>query len=72
MSELLEILYHAFGSPCGIAVQVSDVKNAMAKFYKARKEAGDPDLMTLKIHVSPFLPEEELWITNGKPVSEAV
>lgn len=70
-SALIEILYSALHSPLGLVVTVSDVKLAQQNFYKARKAAMDPELDILKIRVSPFLPEEELWITNGKERNRA-
>lgn len=66
MSPLLELLYQAYHSPLGIVVACNDAKLVQQKLYKARTEAKDPDLMQLQVRISPFLPEEELWIVNAK------
>lgn len=61
----LELLYQALASPIGIVVRTSNFSLCQQRFYRARREAGDPALDCLQLRRSPFAPEGEIWIVKG-------
>lgn len=64
--QLRAILYQALGEPIGLLVQCSDWARARQAFYRARAEAGDPDLASLQFRHSPGLDGGNLIIINQK------
>lgn len=66
MEKELALLYEALGKDLGMIVQTSNVQLCLQRFYKARRESGDPELMTLQFRRSPKAPHTELWIVKGK------
>jgi hypothetical protein len=61
----LEFLYDALHSEHGIVIAVSDIVRGKQALYRARADAKDPALDTLKISVSPIAPDTELWIRKN-------
>jgi len=65
MTNDLEILYTALGSPIGIECEAPDVAFAIQKLYKARRDAQDPDLDCLQFRRCPHAPDSKVWIVKG-------
>lgn len=65
LSTEVELLYHAMGTPLGIAVQVSDFTNGQSRLYRARNETGDPELSRLQIRRSLAGEDNVIWIVKG-------
>lgn len=67
----LEYWYNALRSQSGVCVPIQgDITIAKAKLYRARKEAMDPNLMTLSITDSPTA-SDELWIVHSSKGPES-
>lgn len=62
--QLIEFLYQAAASPCGIAIATNDPADARLALYQQRTSLGDPALAVLKFSPSPTAPDQELWITK--------
>jgi len=62
----LEAWYEALASKLGIVISVDDPQLFIQRMYKARKEAGDPQLDGLSILASPINPAEIWVLKNGK------
>ena len=67
LAEETALLYQALGSALGLVVQVEDFDLARSRLYKARQEAGDPDLDVIQLRRSPFT-ENEIWIVRSAPI----
>lgn len=65
LSDELELLYTALGTPLGIAIKVSDYANAQSRLYRARAESGDPDLDRLQLRKSLADEANVIWIVKG-------
>lgn len=62
----LDILYEALhAGDFGLSVLTSDPERAKQAFYKARREAFDPDLSCLQFRTSPTNPSGAIWIVRG-------
>lgn len=61
-----ELLYQAFREDIGVLVQVSDFARARQALYRARADAGDPELAQLQFRVSPGLAGGNLIIVKEK------
>lgn len=64
IAEATEIMYQALAEPIGLLVQTNDLNGARARFYAARKLAGDPALSVLQFRASP-VPGGELVIIRA-------
>jgi hypothetical protein len=69
LSEL-EVLYQALATPYGVVVECNNFNLAQQRLYKARREAGDPELARLQIRRSPYRPDAELWLVRGPAPEE--
>jgi hypothetical protein len=63
---LLEYWYAALSSPHGVELICNDADGLKARLYAARKDARDPDLMAIKIGVSPFDPLKVWLMPKGR------
>jgi hypothetical protein len=61
-------LYEALSSPLGKVITTSDREALRQHYYKARREANDPELDVLSFVPSPTNPDE-LWIVRRAPKS---
>lgn len=61
-SELLEFLYSALHSECGLVLETDNVEFLRQKLYPLRKR--DPALMVLSFVVSPSHPASHLWVVK--------
>lgn len=64
--QLKAILYQALGEPIGLLLDCSDWARARQALYRARAEAGDPQLAQLQFRASPGIPGGNLIIINQK------
>jgi hypothetical protein len=59
------LLYTALTSALGIVVAIAEPSRAtvaLNRLYRARAEAGDPELARLQIRRNPKAPDSEFWI----------
>lgn len=61
-----ELLYQALREPIGVLVQTSDFARARQMLYRARADAGDPELSQLQFRVSPGLEGGNLIIVKER------
>ena len=66
---LIALLYQAVESDIGILLQVSDLTQARARFYKIRADLKDPVLECLQFRASPF-EDGNLVIIRTTPVAK--
>lgn len=70
IAEATEILYLALGEPIGLLISTNDVAAARARFYAARRLAGDPALSVLQCRASPIEGGELVIIKGPDPGPE--
>lgn len=71
-SHLLSILYTALAEPLGLVLRTSDTTRARAALYKARTEAGDPELQALQLRVSPFPDGDLIIVKTTRPQAPTI
>lgn len=62
--QLLELLFQALASPCGITVRTNSTHRLRQRLYAVRK--GRPEMAVLSFELSPVEPDTELWITHNE------
>lgn len=61
---VLELWYEALRRGIGIVIETNDPTDLKNKLYRARRDAGDPDLEKLMILSSPTNPTGEIMIAH--------
>ena len=69
---MLDHLYRALTTPCGIVLSTDDVDGAIQRLHKARREAKDEALSALTIMKSRSNPSSEVWIAHQLKVESVV
>ena len=59
-----DLLYQALREDIGVLIQVSDFARARQALYRARADAGDPELAQLQFRTSPGLAGGNLIIVR--------
>lgn len=57
-----DLLYRAYNSPFGVAIETEDLDRFRQRLYLARKR--DPDLLCISICVAPDNPTTGLWLVK--------
>lgn len=66
MNVILEHLYAALNSECGVVIQTNDAEQYLARLRTAKQRANDSDLRQIKAYPSPTAPDTEVWLVKEK------